>query len=108
MNQVRVLWQELTPDAHALLQSIQNCFEVQAPTGTWTEERRMQAKRQTLRLLNSWNQQRIDLDSLWTLRTVTADLDLAGTLTCRAALEAIHGHFQRLVELTAEVLALEE
>jgi len=74
----------------------------------WTDEQRSQAERLVPQLRSSWNQQRVDLDALGDLRSLTADLDLSGTLISRAALEAIHGHFRRLVELTGNALAVED
>ena len=102
-----MLWRTLASDAHNLLSSIQDCLETQQVTPVWTELRREQAQHLIDQMRTSWAQERVDLDSLWALKGVTGSLDLTGTVTCRAALEALHGHLQRIVELTGDELALD-
>ncbi|GGJ67127.1 hypothetical protein [Deinococcus aquiradiocola] len=107
MNRVSLLWRDLAPDARAMLQTVRTCLDAQ-PEGWNGPEGKAHAGLLIDRLENAWDQERVDLDTLWAIRALTSDFDLAGTVTCRAALETIHGHLRRIVELTADELAIDD
>ncbi len=107
MNRASTLWKALEPDALALLGILRAGLEAQGPTPAWTAGRLQEAEALVVRIQTAWEQERVDLDGLRALKEVTAHLDLANTVTCRAALEAVHGHLRRIVELTGDELALD-
>lgn len=108
MTRSSVLWKQLATDVETLLEGVKTCVEQQGSTERWTLLARAQALELLRRLGQAWTQERVDLDALWALKALTGQLDLSATVACRAALEAVHDHLRRIVELTYEDMAVGE
>lgn len=108
MNRVSALWRDLAPDASTLLQTVHSCIQAQPEGWNGLQGGKQHARQLLIRLEEAWRQERVDLDTLWALKELTGGFDLSGTITCRAALETIHGHLRRIVELTADELAVDD
>lgn len=104
-NRVSRLWQQLAPDVHALLSEIEGSFGQQLAPDAAHLNRAAQATALCRTFQDAWDQERMDLGTLWALDAMTDQLNLAPTLQCRAALETIYDHLRRLVELIYEELS---
>ncbi|ULH17456.1 hypothetical protein MF271_20580 (plasmid) [Deinococcus sp. KNUC1210] len=104
-NRVSRLWQQLAPDVSALLSEIQSSFVEHQTQDAAQLNRAAQASVLCRAFQDAWDQERVDLDTLWALDAMTDHLNLAPTLQCRAALETIYDHLRRVVELIYEELS---
>ncbi|PTA67543.1 hypothetical protein [Deinococcus arcticus] len=105
MNPARAQWQALAPSVGGLLDELHGTFAAHDLTSTWTAGQRAQALHLVNQLRRAWQREHVALDDLAALDALTAGLNLPATVTCRARLEGVQGHFRRVAEATCEALA---